>query len=70
MVEFTRNQNPLEIVSFGYKDLGFFSKGSKEYSDVIYLSIKNMSELKILEISEDICQMFIKEQMKAKITAK
>lgn len=70
MVEFIKNQKPVEIISFGYKDLGFFSKGSKEYSDVIYLSIKNRSELKVLEISDEVCQIFIKEQMKAKITAK
>ena len=58
MIEFIKHRKPEELIPFGYKNLGFFTKNSKEYADTIFTSIKNGVALKILELDQGVYQFF------------
>ena len=60
MIEYVKNKKPEEIIPFGYKNLGYFTKNSKELNNIIYSSIKKNNDIQLLVLTNDICQAFVK----------
>ena len=60
MIEYVKNKKPEEIIPFGYKNLGFFTKDSKELNKIIVHSIKENNDIQLLMLTNDIYQTFVK----------
>ena len=62
MVSFIKNMKPEEIIPFGYKNLGYYNRNSKEFNNVLFDSVRNNKDIKVLELNDLVVQVLQKQE--------
>lgn len=65
-VSFIKNMKPEEIIPFDYKNLEYYNRNSKEFNDVLFDSVKNNKDIKVLELNDLVIQVLQKQEKSLK----